>query len=331
MSSRTVKGDVVVDYLEKFPKMANKTLAKKIYKENNEIFASIEAVRNTIRYYKGSFGDRQRKYSDQDADYHTGGKFWEGHNTYNDEKKYEPYTLPKGEDNILLLSDIHIPYQDNAALKAAIEYGKSEKVNTIILNGDILDFYTISKYAKAPNKPSMTLEIDMCRAFLKSLREDFPNARIYYKEGNHELRWYSYLILKSPELFGMAIMELDDVIGMTGFGVTPIKDNRMMLVGDLTILHGHEVKVSSVDYPAAALFRKTMQKSICGHLHKTDSFKKKQIGGNYIHTYVTGCLSTLKVEFAIYNQWNHGFAHIKVDRFGQAEVNNIAIYNGKIK
>ena len=326
---RTIKGRIVLEALDKFPDVASHTIASKIYKENPEIFTDKEAARRIVRYYRGISGDKSRK----ELAMKDHKKFWEETNTYTEEEKYHPYTLPAAENNILLLSDIHIPYQDNEALKAAIEYGKSENVNTIILNGDILDFYTISSFIKAPNKPSIKTELDLCRAFLKSLRDEFPSARIYYKEGNHEERWYKYLMLKAPEILDLQIMELDDVIGMTGFGITPIKDKRMMKAGKLNIIHGHELKVGNGVNPARALYLKSKVNTICGHLHRTSEHIEPNLNGETIGCWSTGCLSTLFAEYAPkpYNKWNHGFAHIKIDKDKNFTVANHVIIDGKIK
>lgn len=327
----SITGQIVLEYLQKYPKLAKKTLARKIYEENPELFTDVEHARNRVRYYTGALGGKMRKGLDgkhKGANY-SDPKIWDKDNDYVEEEVYAPYTMPTGENNVLLLPDIHIPYHDPKALKTAIEYGKSEDVNTIILTGDQVDFYGISDFVKKPFKPSMKQEMDMCRQFLRDLRDEFPHARIYFKEGNHELRWYRYWMVKAPEFYDMMINELDDILQMTAVGITPIKDNRRMLLGDYSVLHGHEVKVSSMLYPAAALYRKTKVNSICGHLHRSDTYSAMDINKKRVVTHVMGCLCSLIPEFAQYNFWNHGFAHIKVSN-GICSVNNIIMEDYKI-
>ena len=52
---------IVLAYLERFPEMPNRTLARKIVEELPGVFKSDEHARSTIRIYKGSNGDKKRK------------------------------------------------------------------------------------------------------------------------------------------------------------------------------------------------------------------------------------------------------------------------------
>ena len=47
------------------------------------------------------------------------------------QEKREPFILPKVCNNILLISDLHIPYHDIDAITIALDYGKKENVNTL--------------------------------------------------------------------------------------------------------------------------------------------------------------------------------------------------------
>ncbi len=44
---------IVLEYLEKFPNSPSKTLATKIYSENEGYFDKFENVYNRVRYYRG--------------------------------------------------------------------------------------------------------------------------------------------------------------------------------------------------------------------------------------------------------------------------------------
>ncbi len=102
------------------------------------------------------------------------------------ESNYQPFKLPINHNNILLLSDIHVPYHNIQALTLALKYGLENDVNTILLNGDVIDFYAISRFEKDPRKRNFGHEVLMTRQFLQTLRKLFPHAAIYYKCGNHE-------------------------------------------------------------------------------------------------------------------------------------------------
>jgi hypothetical protein len=96
---------------------------------------------------------------------------------------------------------LHFPYQDNEAIECAINEGLKQGCDAIILNGDALDCHMISDFVKDPRKRKFKDELYSIRQFLASLRHTFPNANIYYKEGNHEERYWRYMRIKAPELF----------------------------------------------------------------------------------------------------------------------------------
>ena len=53
----------------------------------------------------------------------------------------------------LVLSDIHIPYHDQAALALALAYARDYRPTHIVLNGDILDAQEISSHPKDKHNP----------------------------------------------------------------------------------------------------------------------------------------------------------------------------------
>jgi len=56
----TQKGEICKAALKRFPKTPILTLAKKIYSENPLEFTDVEAVRDTLRYYTGTKGKKER-------------------------------------------------------------------------------------------------------------------------------------------------------------------------------------------------------------------------------------------------------------------------------
>lgn len=89
-------------------------------------------------------------------------------------------------NKFVVISDIHFPYQDDKALKAVYKFLEQHPVDTIILNGDILDFYDVSSFDKDPDRiNSLQKEIDLAQKFFKKLRDLSPNSRIVFVKGNH--------------------------------------------------------------------------------------------------------------------------------------------------
>lgn len=103
------------------------------------------------------------------------------------------------EGKILIGSDFHIPFQDNKAVNAFINYAADTQPEVIVINGDLLDFYRLSKFVKGEGRNPMQ-EIAEGKIILESIRTACPNSDIYYPIGNHESRLETYIFNKAPDL-----------------------------------------------------------------------------------------------------------------------------------
>ena len=259
-------------------------------------------------------------------------------NTYNLpnslETHYEAYKLPKECNDILFINDIHLPYHSLTALNIALKYGFDKKVNTIFINGDLIDFYAISRFQKDPRKRDLGTEIKTTRDFLSILRKIFPLAKIFYKLGNHDVRWEHYLIEKAPDLLGLDEFNLESILKLKDHDITLIPDKQIVHIGKLTALHGHELGTSIMSPVniARGLYLKAKDNAICGHHHQSSEHTEPNINGKVVTCWSVACLSELHPDYAPINKYTHGFAHIRVvDDEGNFEVTNLRIINGKIR
>ena len=333
-NAATYKKDIVVSYISKFPKASTMAISRMVYNENKLDFNSVEQARTMVRRYRGEIGKLNSKITQ------VGVRSKEEKKKFisrkidlpeSDYEKCEPFIIPKGQNNILILSDIHFPYQDNKALELALNYGLEHKVNAVYLNGDIADFYQCSRFTKDRRLRDMAGELEMVRNFLKQLQDLFK-CPIYYKIGNHEKRYEDYLMIKAPELLGIDDFKLEQLLRFREFGVTLVKDKQMALAGKLPILHGHEWfgGFAPPVNPARGLYMKAKESCIVGHHHRTSEHTEKTLSGDVTTTWSTGCLCGLEPEYAPYNNYNHGFAHVKVSKDGNYVLKNIRIINYKI-
>lgn len=330
--SATYKKDIAISYLKKHPKASTMAIARIMQQENPIDFNNVENARAAIRYYRGESKVKSISITSERSE-ETKKQFMSKKIDLpeSDYEKCEPFIIPKGQNNILILSDIHFPYQDNEALQLALQYGLNNNVNAIYLNGDIADFYQCSRFTKDRRLRDMAGELEMVRNFLKQLHELFK-CPIYYKIGNHEKRYEDYLMIKAPELLGIDDFKLEQLLRFREFGVTLVKDKQMALAGNLPILHGHEWfgGFAPPVNPARGLFMKAKESCIVGHHHRTSEHTEKTLSGEVTTTWSTGCLCGLEPEYAPYNNYNHGFAHVKVFKDGNYELKNLRIINYKI-
>ena len=249
------------------------------------------------------------------------------------ESDYKPFKLPINHNNILLLSDIHIPYHNIQALTLALKYGLENDVNTILLNGDIIDFYAISRFEKDPRKRNFGHEVLMTRQFLSTLRKLFPSAAIYYKCGNHDVRYDHYIMRHAPDLLGMNEFSFESLMKLDELNIMFIPDKQIMHAGKLTILHGHELGASifSPVNIARGLFLKAKDSALCGHHHQASEHTEPNINGKITTCWSVACLCELHPDYMPINKHHHGFAHIRILDTGDFEVSNYRIVNGKIR
>ena len=323
MGSTTIKGQIVIDYLKQWPDLPNMTLARKIYNENKEAFKSADSVRSFIRYQKGSNGtDNRKRIKDKR------NMTQENIEKFIDEsidlpiteaEQFEPYILATATKRILLLSDTHLPYHNSEGIKQALIYGKEKQVDTIILNGDIMDCYMLSRFVKDPRRRNIKYELEVMQTFLKSLRESFPNTVIIWKFGNHEERWETYLKIKAPELLDVAEFNLDILLRCGELGIEVVKDKRIIKIGRLNILHGHEIMRGAATpvNPARTFFLRAKANIIGGHCHRSSEHIEKDLDESVTGAWSVGALCDLHPEYAPINNWNLGYAYIRIsgDRF----------------
>lgn len=310
--------------VEKFPMAGNLTLAKLLADREPEIFTSIEMARHHVRYWRGASGVANRQSASELLPSIMAPAKRESH-------VKEPYllTLPC---KALILSDIHIPFQDDAALKAALDEGERVKVNAVVLNGDLTDFKEFSWWDRNPTKDDMVHGIQQTRVFLKLLRKRFPNAQIVWKQGNHEERYEAYLIRKAPELLDADFVSFDHVFFLDDFDIDLVDEKRRIKVGDLNLIHGHEYKGGKIlpVNPARSLFLRAKHYAMCGHFHQASYHQGKDIEGGVKSCWSTGCLCDMNPVWQPFNEWMHSFAIVEAEKDGKFEPRTPAIKRGEV-
>ena len=94
-------------------------------------------------------------------------------------------TLGQGRKKALVLEDLHIPFQDEELLQQVVD--RHRNADLVILNGDTIDCYSISKYQKKANFP-LEVEIDNKLWVCECLSRVFEAVPIIEVLCNHPLR-----------------------------------------------------------------------------------------------------------------------------------------------
>jgi len=140
--STTPLAEIVKEYLKKFPSISSKKLSETIMHDIPDISNTTEHIRSMIRYYRGSNGLKNKLKLSED--------------TYipkinipeSDEESYEPFVLPEDSYPIIAGADFHIPYHNQDAVEIFLERAVSMSAKTILIGGDLMDNYQVSRYIK---------------------------------------------------------------------------------------------------------------------------------------------------------------------------------------
>jgi predicted phosphodiesterase len=321
-------GVVVKEYLEKFPKIQSLTLAKKIYSENKELYNNVEAVRTQIRMYRGKTGKvnlgklQSRQFLDQKPE--------PPKLPQSEKENKQTYIFPTQCNKILIIGDLHVPYQDNEALEAILNYGVERTANTVLINGDLIDFYMLSRFEKDPRKRSVKFEIDCAKQVLKYIRYKFPLATIIYYLGNHDHRFNKYMLNKAPELLDIPEFSLYHILGLADLQIKLIDNNRGTKAGDLNIRHGHEFYGSGGVNPARSYYLKAKDNIAVNHVHRTSNYSIPNIGKKVHAGFSIACLCDLDPDYNPNNEHNNGGAFLEVFPDGNFRLENKQIINGRV-
>lgn len=326
---------IVLEYLEKFPNSPSKAIARKIYDENTGFFTNLEQVYVRVRYYRGQMGGTKRrvlktKKFQQELKTKVMNNFVSLPSSLT--QKRGTFTFPTGCKKLGIIGDIHIPYHDEDAIETACDKMEQEKVDSILINGDLLDFYQLSFHEKDPRRVHFKDEIESGKEFLMYMRSRFPDIPIYFIPGNHENRFERYLKIKAAELLDMDEFRLDVILHVAEYKIEYIPFRTKVIFGDFLIEHGDKIPGAGGVVPARTALLRLKTNCIINHFHKSSQSSQRVYGtadSSTIRAYSLGCLCDLAPDYMEINEWNHGFAILtKTDNL--VSVNNYKIENNTI-
>lgn len=308
---------IILEYLEKFKETPSKAIARKIYNDFIGFFQTEEHVYSRVRYYRGQCGIHGRnKIANKQFLQPLKANFMktelnlpESHT-----KSRGTFTFPTGCKRLGVFGDVHIPFHDNIALEAMFNRFEEENVDSILINGDLLDFYQLSFHEKDPRQVHFKNEIEAGKEFLAYIRARFPDIPIYYITGNHENRFERYLRIKAAELLDIDECRLDVILHVAEYRIEVIPFRSKVVFGDYTIEHGDKIPGAGGVVPARTLLMRLKSNSIVNHFHKSSESSQRVFGvgePTMIKAYSLGCLCDLNPEYMEINEWNHGFAIMK--------------------
>jgi predicted phosphodiesterase len=327
--------ELIQKVIDANPDAGNHRLASILTTTHSEYFPTKEIARSALRRRLGLSGDKLRSEMRTKASVK---KDRTGPKTFSMPKsKAKPWVpVEVKAKTIAILSDIHFPKHDEAALAAAVEHIKKEcEPDVVLLNGDIADAEEFSSWAKNPRAVNTEDALDTIRQGLLWIRDQFQNSRIIYKMGNHEERLDRYCWSRAPELVGLAhiswegLLKIDNDLNKIPelADIEFVGEQRPIMLGKLPVFHGHELPkgLTNAVNPARGAFLRMIDTAMIGHHHRSSSHVEFNWKHEPINCWSVGCLCDLTPEYARINKWNHGFAIVEVATSG-----SFSVYNYKL-
>jgi len=242
----------------------------------------------------------------------------------------------------LVYGDVHIPFQDDAAL--SIMYQVCEIVDfTEVMNiGDLTDNWQISSYIPPDERQldrtqqSLQEQFTMAAQHVGKMEYLNPNADLYFLEGNHEERW-SRMFRKAQEDYKWRhilslphVQEALSVRYMIGFSERwKYREYNDELVHHDRIVFTHGDRTTI--WVTRGMLERYGKSSMFGHTHRIQNFTKTDLVGT-IAAWNIGCMCDLHPHYKYSNatNWAQGFAVVYwSDDRKWFHVEQIRIHDGK--
>lgn len=263
---------------------------------------------------------------------------------YRERKRYELASLQAAPNiriavpsarTVAVLCDPQIPFEDAAALDAALDVVERVKPDTVILNGDIVDCYAESVFLKDWKLAALATPEGHLRARrLMECLEHIPQK--IWLGGNHEERWKKELwrelakgekagaiaanLVAAMNAKGADNIDLADPVGSFariydmadhGFVYYPYHHRLYLAEGNLVVTHGEFVR-KDAGATARATFEWLGRSVIVGHTHRMGSYLKKQDEKEH-GGWEGGCLCVLEPEYCTTPNWQQGLTLVRIN------------------
>lgn len=215
-------------------------------------------------------------------------------------------------DTCLVAGDVHVPHARAESVRQFLRTIKSRRPQALVVNGDLLDEATFSRFVRVPTAKGIMEELRLARAFLKEVRDAAPQADIAFVYGNHDLRLEKRLCERLPEAWGL--ISLDDQLGLSDMGMLPVHDierDNAFEWHDALIGHFSACRRDS-GATGMSLLRDLGRNVVQNHVHRL-GLVYKTLQDRTLWAAEAGCLCDLKPTYRYSADWQAGAVWIEWD------------------
>jgi UDP-2,3-diacylglucosamine pyrophosphatase LpxH len=222
---------------------------------------------------------------------------------------------------VVVANDFHIPFHDEAALALFRRFLREEKPKWLILNGDVHDFWEISRFDLTPRiGQDFRDEIALGKAILRDFRRLLPRTRITWIEGNHEFRLRRYLIQNARELYGVPGLSVPELFDLKRLKIDYVAchpaasrfiDN-FIRVGNLYVGHWDKVAMHG-GYAAKGLVENKGVSILQGHTHRFGAHARTTVDGRVLVGIENFSMCRRQASYVANPNWQLGFSVVYLE------------------
>jgi hypothetical protein len=216
--------------------------------------------------------------------------------------------------NIISLTDWHIPYHDQEAISAALDFCKKIQPQILIIH-ELHDFYSLSRFDKDPERlDGLQTELNWVGDYLRILRDTCPDSRIILLKSNHLDRLRRYLWSHAQALASLDALAIPQLLNLERYNIE-YKD--YFVYNNFIFKHGNLVSKEAGMTARRELAAEGMS-GVSGHTHRLAQIYARERGGKY--TWIeNGCLCDLSPDWidGVAN-WQHGISIVSFEQNSDA-------------
>ena len=177
------------------------------------------------------------------------------------------------QQRVVVLSDLQIPYHDEAAVKRVVSFIKWYKPTQLWCVGDELDAPEPSRWNKGmAGEYATTLQdsIDMTYNVMADFRDALGKTKPFIiQRSNHTDRIQTYIRKYAPAFNSLESLQIEKLLGYNDLNIQYLHRFKELLPG-WVMAHGDEGALNRAPGATALNLAKSLGKSVvCGHTHRT--------------------------------------------------------------
>jgi predicted phosphodiesterase len=252
--------------------------------------------------------------------------------------------VPYQTIRVAVINDLHVPFHDPQAIALCLQVLQTVTPDLVIINGDFIDFFAISRFDRSPQRKLMVgEEIKEARKVLQRLTSQCQPLKWIFLMGNHEDRLRHYLWTKAPELSSLEELQVAHLLGLSDSWVVLDYTDVPQPVGcdvvptvhfpEMFVTHGDKIRLSGNTVNLArSIFLKVLRNCLVGHWHRADVYVQMDYHGKSRGSWVVPCLCYQRPHWDSGRIWGQGLAVIEMNQRGFFKVDIVSFIreNGHI-